>query len=103
MCRDSFKHIQVSLGNDDSTGWPADFMVFDGANRDWGYDPEVNGNFGHNQVFLNIGEVYHAWVMVQVSLCCSSCSCSCCCAVTQIAFQQSKMLPLSLLGLCRMC
>ena len=59
--------MQVSLGNDDTTGWPADFLVFNGMSRKWDYDVEFGGNIGNNQVFLNIGEAYHAWVMVQVS------------------------------------
>ena len=67
-CRAGFKHTQISLGNDNTQGRPADFLVFNGVNREWEHDVEEHGNTGHNQVFLNIGEIYHAWIMVQVSL-----------------------------------
>lgn len=66
LCRSWFKHVQISLGNDNTQGRPADFMVFNGVTREWEHDVEQHGNTGHNQVFLNIGEVYHAWIMVQV-------------------------------------
>ena len=40
--------------------------MFNGVTREWEHDVEQHGNTGHNQVFLNIGETYHAWIMVQV-------------------------------------
>ena len=65
-CRAWYKHTAVTLGNDNTQGRTADFIVFNGVSREWEHDVEQHGNTGHNQVFLNIGETYHAWIMVQV-------------------------------------
>ena len=66
-CRAKFRHSVVSLGNDDTKGQVADYLIFNGASRFWNIDEETFGEGGRHHPFLDIGEKYHAWVMLQVS------------------------------------